>query len=320
MTILSPTLLEKIEDAKSNLDERKLDNFVDDMFNNLVKEAIIFAPLQDEDNALRKDEVIKTFGIAWRYGIKEYHGDLDLLILGEIAGRLEPSQQIGKNKYAELRKGMTAIPGIGYVPPVDSARIQRDLDRLFSVIEGECLHPVEEAVLLYTHLVRIQPFEHANKRTANIVMNLILNHHAFPVIHIQPEEAVTYSALLVSFLHGFKEGGSDGNYSQPYLNPNFQQRGFYDFLGKKVLNELLIAHDYLNGLNCYEIKCQSKEVGCVYNASSKIKGWFKKQKLPHHVTFDRRKHIMTVVGDINYDTLSCILEKSSHIKYDIRTI
>ena len=320
--VLTEDRIDTIESLKAKLDDSKLDFFVDKMFDNLVREAIFNAAIQDEDNEARKGDVVTQFNQAWDYGVDHYGGKFNLVILTDLAARMEPMLKGVGVSHALLRKGMTAIPGLQYVPPADEERIRSHLENVLSVTDSseDRLHPVEEAVFLYFHLTRIQPFENGNKRTANAIMNLTLKYHGFPVVSIAPEERYTYAALLGSAIDGFRDSTANGDGSD-YTNVDFQQRGFYDFLANKVIKRLTEAKDYLRDLPRYTLSVTTSNPGQVYAAKGRINNWFTRHGDGlHQVHLDRRSNTLDIVGEIPYEVLNCIASKQQFRSYELKTV
>ncbi|MBU0457191.1 MAG: Fic family protein [Nanoarchaeota archaeon] len=325
MNILSNEFLEKIEEAKSKLDERKLELIVEQMFTNLVQESIYYASIQDDDNEKRKEEVVKNFKEAWSLGKRNYEGEFNLLLLTDIAGKIEPSlKELGK-KFASLRNQRASLKNMNYCPPADQMRIRRDLENVLKTIQENELHPVEEAVFLYFHLVRIQPFENGNKRTASAVMNLTLSHNGFPTVYVSPHEKSTYISLLNSAIKGFSEQSAsfEKDSLDNYKNLDYQQKGFYEYMAKKVLDSLVYAEDKLKRLSKYNIIMQTNNPGEIYTLKKMISSWFNKRNAIHQIHLNRRDSYVTVIGNIPYEVLDCILEKipgDKKRKYTLSTI
>ena len=324
MAIISEYIIENIDCAKESIDEEKLEDFVDNLFSNLQGQAIINVPIQDADNADRGKEVVDSFQKAWKSGQKTYKGTFDRELLQKIALIIEPRLQpiIPNSDLAALRSGSARLEHIqGYLPPANEARIELQLSRLQAAVNDNDLHPVEEAVLLYMHIVRIQPFDNGNKRTANTIMNLTLSHHGFPVTYIAQEERTTYLSLLSHAFKAFNEQGSLGDHIDAFVNPNSTQRGFYDFLGNKIHTNLLMARDYLKNLKRYEVEIDSKNPGQAYAAKRVINGWFNKQRdnKTHQIKLMPKSGKLLITGEIPYDILNHIMEDVSkgRMKYSI---
>ncbi|NQV91204.1 Fic family protein [Candidatus Woesearchaeota archaeon] len=324
MNILPPDLLRDIDKAQTRLDEQQLDTFVAAMFHNLQRQANISAVVQDGDNARRKKQVGNSFERAWKYAHNHYDGNFNFNLLTEVAALVEPSLcQNGKN-YAPYRSSLARMDGLRNLPPADTTRILHNLDRVFTSIQKDVLHPVEEAIFLYSHLVRIQPFSNGNKRTASIIMNTTLDYHQFPTIEIKPRERSTYTSLLDSFIQGFKDEGSSAiNPIEPYLNPGWMQKGFFDFLGNKVLSNLEAAECHLKCLPKYSIELDTNGRSGMYTAKKTLSAWFKRRNNDevYQVRLERMNQTLNVVGNISYEVLDHILNDIKSLDgYKIETL
>ena len=320
MPYIDKSILEEIESSKHKLDEHKLDIFVDEMFQNLLKECLIQAPVQDEDNARRRDEVVTNFGEAWKWGHQHYQGEFNLVLLQELAGKIEPYQCGGRNGFAPFRSTGATLASLNYTAPADESRIRAHLERVLHVLKRN-LHPVEEAVFLYFNIVRIQPFEAGNKRTANMVMNLTLGHNGFPVICVNPRERNIYLSLLDSALKGFRESGATGKDElEPYVRPDPRQRALYDFLGQKVQCKLKASEDTLANLPHYEIIFHTNNPGTMYSAKRKIVSWFASRQASYADRLAVKARTLTVTGEMKYETLEGLLKPIRGMKYTIRTL
>jgi hypothetical protein len=308
--ILSDKLLEKIDTAKTKLDDARLEEFVRTMFGSLVHDAIVNSSVQDGDNAERKNEVIKNFEEAWKYGHCNYRGEFDLVILTDIAGRIEPMHQEHGQKYAKLRstKANLSWKNLYYIPPVDEVRVREHLERMTQALNSMDLHPVEEALFLYFHITRIQPFENGNKRTANTMMNLTLLYHGFPPLSILPSEKPIFESYLVNAINGFRNVGSDNDGVDAYLTTNNDISQFYEFMGRKELNELVVAQNTLAGVNWYVIPLDVQQPGAYYAAKKSIDSWFRARGAPHQVQLSLNEKKIEVLGDIPESTLHSILD------------
>ncbi len=323
--ILEPSMLDKIDTLARRLDERKLESILAAVVDNLVQEVRMYAPIQDADNEAKKDIVTQNYKIAWDYAKSNYQRHFDLLFLTEVAGRVNPDSCRGGNSYAEWRTSSATLSGLRYKPPSDEPRIKNQLERLTTVIAEQQLHPVEESLLLHFHLTRIQPFDNGNKRTASIISNTILMHkapgvHNFPPIYISPHERLVYTSLLNAALNGYEEASSTAqNPVDAFYNPDYQQRGYYDFLGYKVIQHLILAEDKLRQYTLYEIDLSAKEAGVYYRVKHEIDAFFKHAGVPHQVRLNRNgRNFIQVVGNISLKDLEHILSRNKRLqKYSV---
>jgi Fic family protein len=325
MALLEESLILDIEDARERIDEQRLENFVDQMLACNKKDAILHASIQDKDNEARKEEVIDNFGKAWEFGKQQYAGEFTLLLLTDLAARVEPELKNAQG-YADLRKGSTTVknvgscPGSAHVPPADEQRIRTSLDRMMSALNEMPMHPVEAAAYLYFHLVRIQPFDNSNKRTANLVMNLTLLYHGFPAISVLPRERFVFSSLLQGAITEFKSQGGNGNVDVPYRFPGEQQKAFFDYFAHKVLANLNAAEDKLKQVCRYEVDISCKNPGVLYAVKQKVSSWFVGCNRMSSVRLDARERKLYVTGDIKYEELSGLLNPFQKMKYKISTL
>jgi len=316
--IVDESLLGKIDEARETLDEERIEQFIGSMFNNLREECIIQAAIQDGDNERRRKEVISNFKRAWIYGLSKYEGEFNLDLLTGIAGRIEPSLRKRGFRDAEIRTTSARMVGMDYSPPIDEERIRGDLEKILKTVKEEDLHPVEEAVFLYFHLVRTQAFENGNKRTSTALMNLILNYYDLPTICIAPEEKTTYTSLLRSAIDGFREQGATEEEMKQYSEPDFRQRGIYEFLAKKVLDRLVLAKDVLKGLPYYSVNIVgNKHPGKIYGVKRMVSSWFDRQQKVHQVRLNKKEQTLEIIGEIPQKVLDKVLSNTG-LKYELK--
>lgn len=315
MHVLDPDLLKRIDSAKEELDQSKLEIFVQSLVDNVVKETLELAPIQDADNEGRKDEVIANYRAAWEYAITEDR-EFNLLFLTEVGGRVEPAFREMLRTFAKYRQQIVQLRGIDYCPPVDEARVREHLERVLKVLKNEDLHPVEEGMYLNFHLTRIQPFENGNKRTASVVMNTLLYQNGFPTVFVRPTERRTYATLLKNALQGFKEVEASQS-DTAYRNLDFQQQGYMDFLGNKVLTALLAAQDQLKCVPHFTIHFSTSNPGTMYTAKKKIGAWFRAHGLISQEQLRPKERRMEVMGKIPYETLHSLLGPIRNLEYKI---
>ena len=298
MHILNDALLDKIEIAKRRIDQRRLDEFVRDMFNCFSKEVRRNVSIQDDDNAQRKDEVLTNLETAWDYADKNFSGSVDRVFLSDVCGRVEPSLCVPGQTYASFRD-TTAQPIFGYMPPIDKSRIDNHLERTLEAVESNSWHHIEKAVYLDFHLTRIQPFLNGNKRTANLVMNSLLKNNGFFPISISPRQIGRFEGYMAGALRDFNESSSNSSdYNQPYQFPGHSQRQLFDFLARIELSALNCAEDKMAFLSHYNISFNHTQPNCLYSIKHKVSSWLKAHNLLHQVKLDVRNRSMEVIGDI----------------------
>ena len=318
--ILDRPVLDQIDCLARRLDERKLDNILSFLTDNLVQEVRTFAPIQDADNADRKEIVTANYHIGWDFARKNYDGQFNLVLLSEVAGRVNPELCSRKNNYADWRTSGATLTGLRHRPPADEARIMNQLNRLCTVINEQQLHPVEEALLLNFHLTRIQPFANGNKRTASIMTNAGLIYHKLAPIYVTPQEHFTYTSLLNAALNGYEEASSSvSDPLEAFYNPDYQQKGFYEFLGNKIVQNLVWAEDKLRQYPVYEIDLTARQPGVYFRVKKELDGFFRHAGVPHQVRLNRNgRNYVQVVGDISCKELDNILSRNKGLqKYTI---
>lgn len=319
--ILGSKNLDEIDGAKDRIDAKRLDYFVDRMHADLEEQVILNSGATHMDDALRRQEVVEGFRNAWNFSISNYSGRLDAQYLQDVAGRLEPKICGEGAQYAHFRNHSVVlkIDGTSFSPPTDRERLSEHLVRLMKVIETTSLHPVEEAILTNAHLVRIQPFEAANKRLANIVMNTILHKNGYFPISLNESQRKLYKNYLGGAIRGFQETSAiTDDHTVPYMSLDIRQRQFYEFLAQRELEELKFAEDKLKGLHNYKITLDVKDKGALFAAKKRVASWFNKQKLPSQERLQVGRRELEVTGDIPYHVLDLILRSTSGVtKYGI---
>ncbi len=311
--LLEDSSLARIDAAKERIDARRIEDYVQLMHRDLMQEVIRHAPTLDEDNAARQNLVVKSFRNAWDYVLQKFNGSVDIMFLQDVAGRLEPPMAVEGKEYAQLRKGLVElkINGRTYVPPSDKSRILVALERVEGAAKDANLHPVEEALFYNLHLTRIQPFENANKRTANIIMNAILYKNGYFPVHLREQDVGPYKKLIGDAILGFRESAAkyDPKDKEPFIFPERNQKIFYNFLGSREASELSLAEDRLRGLHSYKIEFSGvKERGALFAAKNNIHKWFDSHGLPHQERLTTTgMRTLEVFGDIPRDNLGTLL-------------
>ena len=128
----------------------------------------------------------------------EHHTDL-------FAGELQVQTVIDLHKLlAEglfdygLRKRLVGITGSAYKPLDNSFQIQEELERLCVVINTK-QSVYEKALLAFTYICYLQPFNDGNKRTGRILANAILfAHDSFP-LSLRAVDVSTYKLAILAF-------------------------------------------------------------------------------------------------------------------------
>jgi Fic family protein len=110
---------------------------------------------------------------------------------------------------AELLLKLHSIPGGGFrTNSGDTSRVPKPVapEHLPALIESACrwytaesfaeLNPIEQASIVLLRLIDLQPFEHANQRTALVASSLFTQRSALPPIIIKTEMAPAYANAL----------------------------------------------------------------------------------------------------------------------------
>jgi len=320
MVIVNDRILHRLDGLKSRIDSSKLRIFVRGMQERFARLVIQNAPHLDADNKARGNKVIKNFHEAWDYALQNRPEEFNIVHLQDVAGRAEPGLCSPGRQYAGIRQGKAFFKNINYMPPVDETRIRTGLERVLKAIEVSGFHPVEESVFLYAQLARIQPFENSNKRAANIIMNSGLLRQGYPPISIRSWDESAFKQYFEQSLYGFQEDGSKANNElDAFLSPGIAQRQFYDYMARKVCDNMSSIVDHLRGLPQCEIQIKSRCPSAVWSVKRKIDNWSRMDRsrvLDQKV--DARKRRIQVVGEIPYKVLDGILKKSKGIaSYDI---
>jgi len=123
------------------------------------------------------------------------------------------------------RKDVTLnIPG--YTPPSFGKVPQKVREVISRINETFNEDPVENAIYVHLALSLIQPFNHANKRTARLVQDRLLLDAGLPPVMIPAGEGKFYMGLLSKAAPGFRDGETES------------QEPFYNYIASKVNNGL----------------------------------------------------------------------------------
>jgi Fic family protein len=315
--ILDDILLNEIENAKDMVDKSRLPNFIDALFLDMEQQANEYGATSDEDNSVRV-EVVDNYQKAWDHAVKNQTGEFNTLLLRTIAALVEPCQAINSIKIADFRStNAYGWNDVQYCPPCGKDRIITHLGRMDKVLSNEHMHPFEEAIFTFYHIARIQPFEHGNKRTANIMMNSLLKNDDFAPIIFKDQQK--YRRLLSNAVKAFKiDGAHSDDELFAYRNPGTEQLAFFSYVANIELSQLKTMRNILKGLNSYEVNITSKCPSCQYTVKRKIDSWFKSQSAPHKLHLSAKSGKLNIIGDIPYQTLYKIIDSSSGIqKFDI---
>lgn len=273
------------------------------------------AVLQDGDNAERKAEVLRNFERAWVYGLDNFDPNLGLDYLTGVAGKVEPDLCLPGRNYAEIRNQLRQFRG-GYVPPADKQRVMVHLDRAIVAANAINMSPIERAVYDYFHLTRIQPFLNGNKRLSNIIMNARLNHSRLLPVSVSNKCVPDFEGYLIGAIDGFRESTShcEPEDVDPYINPDFRQKQFYEFLGRKELCALRCAENQMAGLANYDLDLKCNSPAASHQLKTVLDSYFRARNLPHQIKIDARAGKIHIVGEMPVSTLQHFIEKTRGIR------
>ncbi|MGH7195565.1 MAG: Fic family protein [Candidatus Saccharimonadales bacterium] len=97
-----------------------------------------------------------------------------------------------------LRERLVGITGSVYKPLANKFQIEDELKRLCGVINAK-QNVYEKAVLAFTYICYLQPFNDGNKRTGRILANAILYaHDSFP-LSLRAVDVNTYKLAILAF-------------------------------------------------------------------------------------------------------------------------
>lgn len=112
-----------------------------------------------------------------------------------------------------LRERLVGITGSVYKPLDNKFQIEDELKRLCDVINSK-QSVYEKALLAFTYICYLQPFNDGNKRTGRILANAILYaHDSFP-LSLRAVDANTYKLAILAFY----ELGTLGNAKQVFID------------------------------------------------------------------------------------------------------
>ena len=319
MPIIKKEILDKIDELKGTMEDGGLEKCLKKVYNKLEEWCAQDIVRFDSDNEQNAVQIMPNYKEAMAYAKSNCHGKFDLVVLQNTAAIVEPVQR-NTNGYAEYRNVKATLGEMDYVPPMDREAIHSPMEKIFKFVKKEHLHPVEEAAFLYFHLIRIQPFEFGNKRTASIITNSILDHNSYPCISINKNDNNTFLALLRSAIDGYREDKISSKGLIRQENIGYKQRGFFDYIGNKIISELSTIQDKFRGMEHYQITLNTNNPGSEFVAKKTVIRYLKTKNTCHNVHLDRRNHTIDVRGQISYRQLQKILNGVHGLRYDIKDI
>lgn len=111
-----------------------------------------------------------------------------------------------------LRERLVGITGSVYKPLDNRFQIEDELKRLCDVINSKA-SVYEKALLAFTYICYLQPFNDGNKRTGRILANAILYAHDFFPLSLRAVDVNTYKLAILAFY----ELGILGNAKQVFI-------------------------------------------------------------------------------------------------------
>ena len=108
------------------------------------------------------------------------------------------AEMIAENKKAVPRDSEVTIMGCNYIPLATKEKLDDELNYLFKVSEI-ISNPFNQALYIHNNLAYLQYFTDCNKRTARLMLNVVLKQH-LKMIYIPDEESVKeYLRAIVSY-------------------------------------------------------------------------------------------------------------------------
>jgi hypothetical protein len=290
----------------------------EDLEEQVIQNAGVHSDIESQE---RRVSIVQNFRNAWEFSLKNYSGEIELPYLQDVVGKLEPElcgPKMGHSQFRDRSVLPMKLGGVSFTAPADRARVLEHLRRLREVLDKNSFHPVEEAALTNLHLVRIQPFEAANKRLANIVMNTILHTNGYFPLSLIGSNREAYLNYLGGAIKGFQNLSSVASDPlEAHTSIDISQSQFYEYLAQRELSELRFAEDRLKGLHNYKVYLDVKDKGSLFAAKKRISAWFYRQKSPSQNRLDTSRRQLEVIGDIPYSVLNEILGSMNGLKYKI---
>jgi len=115
------------------------------------------------------------------------------------------SEMVTENKRAVPRDSEVLITGCNYIPLATKEKLEDELNYLFK-ISDTIKNPFDKALYIHNNLAYLQYFMDCNKRTARLMLNVVLKQSS-KMIYIPDEETIKeYLKSIVSYYE-------TGNYS-----------------------------------------------------------------------------------------------------------
>jgi len=108
------------------------------------------------------------------------------------------AEMVAENKRAVPRDSEVLITGCNYIPLATKEKLEDELNYLFK-ISDKIENPFNKALYIHNNLAYLQYFTDCNKRTARVMLNVILKQN-LKMIYIPDEESVKeYLKSIVSY-------------------------------------------------------------------------------------------------------------------------
>ena len=108
------------------------------------------------------------------------------------------NEMIAQNQRAVPRDGEVTILGCNYIPLATKDRLDDELNYLFKISQ-KIKNPFNQALYIHNNLAYLQYFTDCNKRTARVMLNVVLK-NSNKMIYIPSEESVKeYLKSIVNY-------------------------------------------------------------------------------------------------------------------------
>ncbi len=108
------------------------------------------------------------------------------------------AEMVAENKRALPRDNEVTITGCNYIPLATKEKLEDELNYLFK-ISDKITSPFNKALYIHNNLAYLQYFTDCNKRTARLMLNIVLK-DSLKMIYIPDEESVKeYLKSIVSY-------------------------------------------------------------------------------------------------------------------------
>lgn len=126
-------------------------------------------------------------------------------------------KMVSEHQRATPRDGEVAIMGSDYIPLTTKEKLEDELNYMFKKLES-IDNPFNQALYLHNNLAYLQYFTDCNKRTARIMLNVVLKHNN-KMLYIPDEERI--KGYLNSIVTYYETGNH--NLFKKYFIANYQK-------------------------------------------------------------------------------------------------